>query len=233
MQLNDKNGTPLYYQLKEIIKEQIKSKNWAPGEQIPRELDLAETFKLSRSTVRQAILELVHEGLLYRQKGRGTFVTTPKYATSFTVQFAYPAEFGSKHKLLETKQITPSAEIQEILQLEAKDKVTIITRLRYFNDNPVAIEKMYLPEKIFPNITKQKLTGRLYDLLQDKYSIVLSDFSTIIEPKILSDEELRTFHVCKKQAGLVLKRTCYNSEEKPLLTHVSIFRGDCCSFLFK
>ena len=75
----DKNSPlPYYIQLKEILKGYIENGDWKTGSQIPSEPDLCEIFDISRTVVRQALKELTYEGLLVREKGRGTFVAEPK-----------------------------------------------------------------------------------------------------------------------------------------------------------
>ena len=69
---------PRYYQLKEFIRERIRSGEWAPGRLIPSERELCERYGISRMTARQSITELVNEGLLYREQGKGTYVGQPK-----------------------------------------------------------------------------------------------------------------------------------------------------------
>jgi len=65
---------PYYYQLEGLIRDQLRSGRWLPGEQVPSEKQLCETYSVSRTTVRQAVGHLVTEGLLYHVKGKGTFV---------------------------------------------------------------------------------------------------------------------------------------------------------------
>src|SRR6266699_289497 len=72
--LERSNPLPLYYQLKEVLKQQIRAGHLAPHTAIPSEPELVSSYHVSRATVRQALTELVHEGLLYRQHGKGTFV---------------------------------------------------------------------------------------------------------------------------------------------------------------
>src|SRR5918994_5276433 len=71
---------PRYYQLKEVIRERIRSGDWAPGTLIPSERQLCERYGISRMTARQSITDLVNEGLLYREQGKGTYVGRPKIA---------------------------------------------------------------------------------------------------------------------------------------------------------
>ncbi len=85
--LNRKIPVPLYYQLKEIIKEEIEEGKLKPGDPIPSERELSEKYGISRPTVRQALKELVYEGWLTREKGRGTFISKPKIDYGFIQHF--------------------------------------------------------------------------------------------------------------------------------------------------
>src|SRR5579883_2549368 len=76
--LERSNPLPLYYQLKEVLRQQIRSGHLEPHAAIPSEPELVASYHVSRATVRQAMNELVHEGLLYRQHGKGTFVCEPR-----------------------------------------------------------------------------------------------------------------------------------------------------------
>ena len=78
MMFDTNTFVPLYYQLKLHIESQIRSGIWRPGDQVPSESDLGEKFHISRTTVRQALGELVNQGLLTRVQGKGTFVAHPR-----------------------------------------------------------------------------------------------------------------------------------------------------------
>ncbi|MDF2922580.1 MAG: GntR family transcriptional regulator [Paenibacillaceae bacterium] len=66
---------PLYHQIQNYILEQIQSGVWQPNDQLPPERDLADQFKVSRITAKNAVLGLVGKGILYRHRGKGTFVS--------------------------------------------------------------------------------------------------------------------------------------------------------------
>ena len=75
----DRNSPlPYYVQMKDAIKQQIENGNWKPGDIVPGEPELCRIFDVSRSVVRQALKEMTYEGLVVRQKGKGTFVAEPK-----------------------------------------------------------------------------------------------------------------------------------------------------------
>ena len=76
--LDERSPVPLYYQLQEIIRTRIEGGQWGPGQQLPPEADLCKEFNLSRGTVRQALADLVREGMLHRRRGKGSFVAAPK-----------------------------------------------------------------------------------------------------------------------------------------------------------
>ena len=88
--IDKKSPLPLYYQVEEHIKQTIQSEELQPGDALPSERELSENFQISRMTVRQAITNLVNQGFLFREKGRGTFVSNQKFEqnlqglTSFT-----------------------------------------------------------------------------------------------------------------------------------------------------
>jgi len=87
----DKEGAlPIYHQLKEIIKREIGQGRIKPGDRIPTEYELCEQFSISRTPVRQALAELVHEGLLVRLRGRGTFVNGYSYLNVRPVKAIIP-----------------------------------------------------------------------------------------------------------------------------------------------
>ena len=76
--INFDSHIPYYIQLMETQKEKVQAGTRAPGDQIPGEQDLCELYGVSRTVVRQALLELELEGVINRRKGRGTFIALPK-----------------------------------------------------------------------------------------------------------------------------------------------------------
>lgn len=89
----DKEGPlPLYWQLKEILKRKIERGEFKPGDRIPTEDELCKRFAISRTPVRQALVELVNEGLLFRRRGRGTFVNNYSYLDVRTIKAIIPEE---------------------------------------------------------------------------------------------------------------------------------------------
>ena len=83
MAVNKDNPLPLYYQIKEDIKEKIRGKEYKVGEKIPSEASLMEQYHASRMTVRNAVACLVNEGFVTKSQGLGTYIKRPKATQQF------------------------------------------------------------------------------------------------------------------------------------------------------
>lgn len=120
---------PVYYQIKQTIKDWIINKEFSPGEKIPSENELADKFKVSRLTVRQAISHLVQEGFLNSKRGEGTFVTkNENLINSFSLEFTgfmddlFYQVSKSKTKSVQVNRMVAPKLIKEKLELENEDK---------------------------------------------------------------------------------------------------------------
>ncbi|MEN6414854.1 MAG: GntR family transcriptional regulator [Veillonellales bacterium] len=224
--LNGDKAIPLYYQLKEIIRDKIERGIWAVGDQISNEMELVNEYKVSRATVRQAILDLVREGILIRKKGKGTFVARPKLAGDLTINFYYPEEFGTKHVPMSKSIIEAPAWVANQLQVEAGEKVYEIIRVRLFNEEPAAVETLYLPADIFPNFLETELDERIFDLLAEHFGIRISKFTTYVEPVLLNSYEASLLQVSQDQPALKITKVGLNQQRKPFVLAMSVFRGD-------
>ncbi len=142
---------PLYYQLKTELLSRIKDGSYPIGSTIPTETELSESLKLSRSTVRQAILALVSEGYLERVSSKGTFVRPPRedvnYIRSFSPFYQQMAKTG---KALRTKLLTMVVQpcgdsVSRLLRIDPQEKVIRLERLRYADETPMVVMLNYLP----------------------------------------------------------------------------------------
>ncbi len=129
------NPLPLYYQLKEVLRQQIRAGHLAPHTAIPSEPELVASYRVSRATVRQALTELVNEGLLYRQHGKGTFVCEPRVQQTLSELASLTDELKrrSLYQLMTSEGLGPyiaeyaitggraSARESELLQLQSDE----------------------------------------------------------------------------------------------------------------
>lgn len=233
MLLTGDKGIPLYYQLREIIRDKIERNIWSVGEQIPNEMELVNEYKVSRATVRQAVLDLVHEGLLIRKKGKGTFVARPKIAEDLTINFYYPEEFGTKHIPMSRNVIAAPSWVANQLQISEGTEVYEITRVRLFQEEAAAVETFYLPVNTFPNLLETQLEGRIFDLLSKDYGVTISNFITYVEPILLNSYEAALLQVNQKQPGLKITKVGLNQQKRPFVLTISVLRGDRYKLTFQ
>lgn len=139
---------PMYHQLKEILLERIKKEPITPGSSFPSEMELIETYEVSRTTVRQAIAELTKQGFLYTIKGKGTFVAKPK------IDLRYLQKALTFDEQIRKSGMAPSTKVQFFGEVEASDGVAAylgatrairLVRLRYADGEPVVLAESYHP----------------------------------------------------------------------------------------
>ena len=172
--LERSNPLPLYYQLKEVLKQQIRAGHLAPHTAIPSEPELVTQYHVSRATVRQALTELVHEGLLYRQHGRGTFVCEPRVQQQTVSELtSLSEELRRRGKnpggmLFVSELVRGSQTVRTQLRLTDEEQVVRLERLRTADDVPIAYEVDYLPYPRAASIyqrAKEAADGSLYGLM--------------------------------------------------------------------
>ena len=163
--------TPIYLIIENDIKAAINNGSFKSGDLIPSENELKEKYNVSRMTVRQALNNLVNEGLLFRHQGKGTFVSNAKIEKSIQGIRSFTEEMEATNrkvssKVITFKEIKANQIIAEKLFLKKGDLIYYIERIRYGNNVPVLFEILHIPKNIFPNITKKDLEGSFYKYLE-------------------------------------------------------------------
>ncbi|ELC8444043.1 GntR family transcriptional regulator [Clostridium perfringens] len=222
----DKNSPiPVYYQLKEMIKEKITKGTWQVGQCIASERELTEAYGVSRMTVRQALGELVQEGLLVREKGKGTFVCEPKVKQEDMMSFSDIIKKAGRSlitKVLYFEVINTPDELADTFEVE---KIYKINRLRLVDGEAVANEVVYIPCEYCGFVTKEDLEGSLFKLLEEKGYVIESTESALAA--VIMDEELKTLFNVDKQVPLLRSHNAaLNSEGEIIYVEDAIYRSD-------
>ncbi|MCJ7690483.1 MAG: GntR family transcriptional regulator [Clostridiaceae bacterium] len=227
------NPLPLYYQLKEILQEMIENEELKPGDMIPAERELCEIQCVSRMTVNKAIMYLVNEDIIYREQGKGTFVSAPKEKQQISKLKGFTEEMEDKGvksqtKILSFKLKPATKQIKTILEIEDRSTQLIeIKRLRLSNDEPLAIETVWLPHHLFNDMTTSMIEGKsLYSIFREKYGLYPIKAKQTIEPIILSEYECNLLNQKPHSIALMFKRTTYTQDGTPIEYTNSIYRSD-------
>lgn len=227
-----KSPLPRYYQLKEIMKEKIRSEEWKPGDLIPSERELGEQYGISRMTARQAITELVNEGLFYREQGKGTFVSRHKITqqlinlTSFSEDMkARGQRAGSK--VISVQMIPADETLAERLRVKPGQLVCRLQRLRLADDEPLAIEVSNISFIGCERLLEEDLEkNSLYRLLEDKYGQPLIEAEQEIEAGLMGPEDAQLLKVSSNSAALFIRRTTYTERDLPIEYAKSTYCGN-------
>ena len=230
----DKNiPVPLYYQLREIILDQINSGNLSPGEVIPTEMELCDIYEISRTTIRQAITELAKEGYLYRIKSKGTYVSKPKIERQYVKRLDnfnnHIKSLGMKPstKVLELEVEEPTREVKKALQLHVNERIIKLVRVRAADDEPIVIVKSYLPYDRCAYILSMDFEkDSLYESLALHPENVIHRSRTSIEAIIAG--EFETIHMDVQQGDPILltKAISYSKMGVALEYSITHHRGD-------
>lgn len=179
---------PLYLQIREALKKKILSGEYAPNQRMPSESELMQVFDVSRITVRQALKDLSAEGLVFTSQGKGTFASKPKARQDVQHLQGFEEAMRSKGydtnaRTLSVREMTPSKDVQQRLDITGKDGVIEIIRVRYLDGEPVSLDTSYLPVIVGKQLLSKDLTGDIFSLLENDLRLPLGKAEISLEAR--------------------------------------------------
>ena len=227
------NAVPKYHQLAGILRKKINDGDWPPQSPIPSERQLEMIYNVSRPTIRQAIELLIHEGYLYREHGKGTFVMPQKLQKGLLELTSFSEDLlkrGIKpgQQILEMEYETAPEEVLRKLELPEGTKALRILRVRFGDDIPIGLQTSYIILKPDQLITREELeeVGSLYKILQEKLHIIPWAADETLEVTLATKEEANLLQV-KVGAPLLINERVLWSQERTAVEFVKIlYRGD-------
>jgi len=230
--LNKNIPIPLYYQLKEMLTETISKGDLPAGTLMPSERELSERYGISRMTVRQALGEMVKEGLLVREQGKGTFVAEPKISQSLFKLTSFSEDMRSRGlkpdsrvRAVYIQKATPA--IAEALGMSEDQQLIVMERVRLADSKPMAFEISHLPFDRFPGLDQETLhTASLYSLLEEKYGLQIKCARQTIEVGLSRPDESDILHIPVGSPVLFFERVTFCEDEHPFEYVKSVYRGD-------
>lgn len=225
---------PKYHQLYSILRSKIEDGELSPNHPIHSERELEEIYDVSRTTIRQALSMLENNGYIYREHGRGTFVSPPKFQnslhrlTSFTVDME---ERGLKpgQKILELKFVEPPSIVRQQLDLpESVNEVLCVARLRLADDLPIGLHFSYMHLEGDNPITMAEMTeyGSLYYLLHNKFNLIPTEADETLEATVADANEAQLLGISKGAALLLIERTVWDQNRKLMEFSRMLYRAD-------
>lgn len=238
MTIDSGSKKPLHLQIREDLLQKIRSGFYKENQLIPKEIELAESYGVSRPTIRQSIQALVNEGYLQRKKRKGTIVQRRKITQEFThIIESYNTEMNRKGLdpktvVMAFKTEPASEEVAENLEINEGESVQKLIRLRFVQEDPIVLVTTYLPAKLLKDcmdvdFSKQQLYSSLAKQGYHVHSVkrkleVLKAGETVgALLDVTADEPIFYFHTVG-----------YSDQHIPVEYSISKYRGDLNSFVF-
>ncbi len=232
-QINRQSSTPLYQQLHDLWRSRILAGEWRPGDTLPTESDFLERHQVSRVVVRQALDALVQEGLIYRQRGRGTFVAHPTVdqglvrIVSFTEDMRQRG-FKPETEVLGAGLVGATPDIAVHLGVTPGTELVRIERLRLADGEPMSIESSHLVHSFCPDILSQHDFGvePLREVLERDYDLRLGSARQSI--RAIAAEPARADVLCIEPGAplLLIERVSFTQQSVPVEFLRVCHRGD-------
>jgi len=230
-QFNQASPLPKYYQLKEALRELIA--NAQPDQLIPSEAELCDAYQISRTTVRKALNDLLHEGLLYTVQGKGTFVSNQKLR-SFWAQTTrgFAEEMAQRGYQLTTRvlsliTLSASDTVASSLDIQPGEQVYQIVRQRFLDQQPFDLVTTYLPADLCPGLEQEDFSHlSLYTLLQTRYHIRLASGIRLVESDLCTPQESDLLRVPAGSPILVVRSVLRDDRGRPVEYGIDRQRGD-------
>ncbi|RMF80803.1 MAG: GntR family transcriptional regulator [Chloroflexi bacterium] len=230
MNIDRNSPLPFYYQLKQILVEQIENHRWQPGDMLPTELQLQEQYDVSRTTVRQALRELELEGKVTRYRGRGTFVAEPKISHSPTqhpslVDYLRERGMTPGWKLLFAGYVPAPHDVAAQFNIETDTMVFQLRRLRLADDEPIGHHTAYVAPDFANTIDESSFsTGGSLRYLRHILNGGIAN--RILEASIANKEDCDLLDVEKGAAMFIIRRTVMTADGKPVEVFRGVYRAD-------
>lgn len=230
---------PLYYQIETLLRREILSGELPPGSPLPSEESLGQEFSVSRITVRRALSILEDDGLIVRQRGRGTFVTD-KLRSVDTSRFSGSMEdlismgIRTEAKIIGFQMMDASDVVRLKLNLEEGARVLRIEKVRLVEGEPLSYVINYLPEEIGKKISAADLRLKpLLMVLEEHIGLKPDGAVQVIEAAVAEPEWANLLDVRVGDPLLKVERTVFDAQGHPLEYVWVLYRGDKYNFTVK
>jgi GntR family transcriptional regulator len=225
---------PFYYQIVQILREAIHDLDVSPGAaspEFPSETELSDYFQVNRGTIRHALQLLEREGLIYREKGRGTFLRRRRVELDLSRLCSTTEDLKARgwtpgSRILSIEKILPSLHIQRYLELPSEARVWLVYRLRLADEEPISLQWSYIPVELAPDLDQEDLSSSLYYIMKNIYGHDLISGDQTIRTRSATIDEARLLEIEEGDPLFEISRVTYDQNQRPIEHLDSLWRGD-------
>ena len=221
-----------YQKVFNVLRQTIIEKRLEPGEKVPPERILCETYGVSRITVRHALRLLEEQGLVERLPGKGTFVRAlhEKKMPVLDLNFEKSNKKDPPNivrKVLTCERILPPDKIIQRLGFLKSEECLLIERLDMSNNEPLSYDQGYIPLNYTSSIDDEILTKvEFLNLWEERENLVISYIQSTTEAVIADSVAAERLSIDVGSPILLTTDTTYDVDGKALAVFITLYRGD-------
>ena len=234
MRLNPNSEIPLHKQAEDLLRELIESDEYKNGKMLPKEVELAEQLQISRNTLRQAINQLVFEGLLIRKKGVGTKVARKGITGGVKNWHSFSQEMKMlgievKNYELRVYSKTPTKEIADFFGISEDQRCVVMERLRGNTSFPFVYFISYFNPRL-PISGEENFSMPLYDMLEQNYGIYVKTSKEEVSARLAGANKAAKLEISPNDPILIRKRFVYDENNVPVEYNIGYYRADSFTY---
>jgi GntR family transcriptional regulator len=231
--INRDRDIPLWMQLKSILQGQIQSGEILPDSRLYSEHELCKIYGVSRTVVREALSELVHDRFIYRIQGKGTFISGRKEEQDYAgSNIGFSGEMFGKGRKVMTKILKqvladPSEREQRMLRITSPQRVVQIRRLMYIDDQARLLVDMSFPADLVSGFENVNLGNQsIYDFLRRRYGLVPSSSERWIEAILPTEKQAALLNISPGTPLLGIESCAYLADGRAFEYYYGYHRSD-------
>ncbi len=238
LKIDFKSKIPLYFQLKEQIKQNILDGEYEEGDLIPSEREFSTKYDLSSTTIRRALNDLVQENFLVRKAGKGTFVRRKKVTRDLRKVLGFTknmTEMGltPTTRVITKKIVSANQYARKRLGIKKGTNVVRLERLRLADDVPMMLETRYIRTDLCPKIEQQELASSLWRVFEEKYGLKPNRHSQGMTIATVSGHAASLLTLNDNSLVFLIKGVTYVQQGEPIECEESLYRSDKYELTFE
>lgn len=223
--------SPIYLQLREVIRNKIEDGEYLPGTAIPSENELAEKYKINRMTVRNAIDLLVREGALIRVAGKDVFVVGNRVERDLEVLNGFTQVMVERKLKPSTKVLSKivrkaGEKYALIFDIDPDDEIFYIKRLCLAGGEPIALEEIFIPKYIVPELIEIDLGVFSIFEIYDFYNVNMVTAKQTIDIVNIDSKDAKLLNIEQNMSVMLFECTSYDDKKRVIESSKSYTRGD-------
>ena len=229
--LDRNSDSPLWAQFRDALRAQILGGDFAAGTKLPTEAQLGEQYGISRIVVREALADLVRNGLIYKIRGQGAFIQVRERDEDFvSTVLGFSDEMQRKGRTVRTQVLhqelrEPTEREARSLDLKSGDQVVALKRLRSVDDELQLLVETAVPADLAPGLHRTRLENRsLYDVLRRQYGLRIVRAERWIDAVMPDAKTSELLGITAVEPLMRIESIAYSSNGRPLEYYNALHR---------